>query len=201
MKPAVSGRVERLRELQVVLMLAAGVSIVVTLAKLVEIVRGQSVAVPVPGEALVRQGGSASLRAGAALDAGADVVVSVQHPSAGQLTLAGLMWLPSYVLIIAALVLLWRQVAKSRRLDPFASGLARRLQGLGWLLTVAGPATWAVEFMARFMLSDTVLTAGARATADLTVPLAWGLAGLGLLSIGEIVRRGENLRLELDTVI
>jgi hypothetical protein len=163
--------------------------------------RERSVTVPIPGDGLLLPTGSAALRPGVVLDAGAEIVVVVEHADAGQLILAALTRLPGYALITAVLVLLWRQVARVRRSGPFASRTSGRLMALGWLLTVGGPVSWAVEFVARFLLSDTVLTVGARASIDLTAPVTWGLAGLGLLAIAQIVRSGENLRDELDTVI
>jgi hypothetical protein len=135
------------------------------------------------------------------LDAGSQAVVVAEHADAGPLILAGLTQLPGYALITTVLVLLWRQVVRVRRSGPFASGTSGRLMALGWLLTVGGPLSWAVEFVARFLLSDTLLTVGARASVDLAAPVMWALAGLGLLSIAQIVRSGESLRDELDTVI
>jgi uncharacterized membrane protein YhiD involved in acid resistance len=59
----------------------------------------------------------------------------------------------------------------------------------------------AVEFLARFALTDTVSTVGPSASFDPGVLAVWALAGFGFLAIGEVVRRGQALRAELDEVV
>lgn len=95
-------------------------------------------------------------------------------------------------------------VAASRRNDPFSPANARRLRGLGLLVAIGGPAyvvgTWLVLrwLVGTSELADTVLLRG----------LAWGDlpwvatgAGLALLVLAAVWRRGSEMRRELEGLV
>ncbi|SHN47678.1 DUF2975 domain-containing protein [Cryptosporangium aurantiacum] len=98
-------------------------------------------------------------------------------------------------------ILLSRLVGAAHRADPFTSATVRRLRTLGWLLVAGGPAASMIEFAARFALSGTATTGGASADLDLSTPALWFVAGVGLLATSEVIRRGQAMRAELDTVV
>ncbi|BCY06985.1 DUF2975 domain-containing protein [Actinoplanes sp. L3-i22] len=130
----------------------------------------------------------------------ADVVVA--DPSGAQLALSAAAGLPTCLLATAMLVLLYRLVGAARRGDPlFSARTVGKLRTVGWILLVGGPAASALEFLARFALSGTVGPGGNYAEFDPARVAIWMVTGFGLLAVGEIVRRGQDLRAELDEVI
>ncbi|HWS35873.1 MAG TPA: hypothetical protein VN408_24420 [Actinoplanes sp.] len=156
---------------------------------------GQPVEIEVPADSVI---------AGAppGLSPGPAVPLLIDAPTAAQTGWALLAALPRFVLVTAVLVLLWRAVGRARHDDDlFRTGLAGRLHTLGLLLTVGGLVTWAVEAGARLALSDSLGTAGTYWTADLSTPVWWGLLGFGMFAIGQIVRRGQAMRDDLDRVV
>ncbi len=201
MSMTISGRLARLRELQIALAAIGAVGTAGALAGLARAVLGGTISVSVPADAIAAQARTGTLHSNATLDPSADAGVTLHHPDTLQILLSILTWLPACALFLTVLALLWRQVARARRLDPFASGTARHLRALGWILTIAGPITWAVQIVARMVLSGTVLTSASGVAINLAAPMAWALTGLGLLTIAEIVHRGEELHRELEAVI
>ncbi|WP_436521304.1 DUF2975 domain-containing protein [Actinoplanes sp. HUAS TT8] len=130
----------------------------------------------------------------------ADVIVT--DPTVTQLVLSAAGALPTYLLATAMLVLLHRLVGRARRGDPlFSGGTVRKLRTVGWLLLVGGPAASLLEFLARFALSGTVGTGGNYAEFDPARIAIWMVTGFGMLAVGEIIGRGQDLRAELDEVI
>jgi hypothetical protein len=194
-------RTDWLHELQGLLFVAVVVSGIVGIATAIATLAGQPFNIDVPSGDVLRPDAVVNTHPGATIDAQASISLRVEHPTGVQLGWATVAALPGYALTTTMLVLLWRLVALARRDDPFTAGTVSRLRALGWLLVVGGPAAWAAEFIARFALSETVTTGGPRATLDLGAPAVWFLAGFGMLAIGEVVRRGQALRAELDQVV
>jgi hypothetical protein len=129
------------------------------------------------------------------------VTLDVTDPSAVQVGWALLATLPRFLLVTAVLMLLWRAIGRARRTDPFRSGLAGSLRSIGILLIAGGLAAWVAEVVARFGLSGTVDVDGTYTTLDFTVPAVWMFFGVTLLAVGEIVRRGQEMRADLDGVV
>jgi hypothetical protein len=190
-------RADWLRELHALLLAAVVVSGIVGLANALITLTGQPVSIPVRSGSVLPAGAVP----GVVIDGDADLFLRVDHPTTGQLVLATLADLPGYLLVTAMLVLLWRLVGRARRDDPFTDGTARRLTVLGWLLIVGGPVVCTVEFLARFVLSGSVGDGRNAATLDVGAAAAWLLVGVGMLAIGQVVRRGQTLRAELDGVV
>ncbi|MEU4626495.1 hypothetical protein AB0G04_41760 [Actinoplanes sp. NPDC023801] len=132
---------------------------------------------------------------------GDSLLLDVTDPTAAQLGWALLAALPRFVLVTVTLALLWRAIGRARRTDPFRSGLAGSLRSLGILLIGGGVLAWLTEVVARFGLSSTVDVGGTYTTVDLTVPAVWLFFGITLLAVGEIVRRGQEMRADLDGVV
>lgn len=147
------------------------------------------------------------LRPEALIDAPPGVSVSsplrlqLDHPTGVQYLWEALATLPSHALLVLALALLWRLTGRARRGDPFTADTVGRFRALGLVLAIGGPVTWVVESVSRFAFSATLPVGGPYAPLDFAIPLAWGLCGFGMLAIGEIIRRGQALRAELDGVV
>ncbi|BCJ48249.1 hypothetical protein GCM10010168_26090 [Actinoplanes ianthinogenes] len=183
---------DELHGLLLVALIAAGLG---TVVGVVALLSGQSI----DAEVAVTGAVTPDLPSGIAL--GSSVGVEILHPSAGQVAWALTGMLPRQVLILATLALLWRAVGQARRADPFGPGMARSFHRLGLVLVLGGPVVWIVDFFARTRLSDSVGVGGTYAVLDFLVPLAWGFAGFGAFAIGEILRRGRAMRVELDGVV
>jgi DUF2975 family protein len=109
---------------------------------------------------------------------------------------------------IATIPMLWyagRLIAQARDGDPFTPGMVRGLRRLGFLVLAGGLASNAVEYVAGRIQLDLVLPNDdqlrAWARLDQYPTLWWLIPGLVVLGFSEIVRRGVNLRTELDGVI
>lgn len=194
-------RADWLTELHGLLLVAVVLSGVAGLVTVFATLTGVLLDVEVPGAGVLRPDALVNAGAGVAIAPDASISLQVSDPSGVQLTLAAVSALPSFVLTTVMLVLLWRLVGEARRTDPFVGVTAGRLRTIGWLLVVGGPIAWVVEFMARFALSDTITATGPTATLDLGELGLWFLAGVGFLAIGEVVRRGQAIRAELDQVV
>ncbi|GAA2645477.1 DUF2975 domain-containing protein [Paractinoplanes durhamensis] len=188
-------RPDWLDELRRLLGIAVVLSGIGTAVSTVAVLAGRPVEVTVAGSALALP----ALPAG--VSAADGIPLRLDDPTAAQRGWELLSTLPGYALLTLALVLLWRLTGQARRGDPFTVDVARRLRRLGLLLVAAGPIVWVTEFLGDFALSAGADTGGVYATLDLTAPAAWALAGFGALAVGEIVRRGQAMRVELDGVV
>ena len=140
-----------------------------------------------------------SLRPNVAVDAGGLVDVAVAGPSAGQRVLSALTGLPSYVVGLVLLGLLWHTVRAARRTGPFSPVLARRLRLLGVVALAGGLIADVIETVATFLASETVFDGFL--SASYAYSWWWLLLGLGFLAIAELIGRGATMRAELDEVV
>jgi hypothetical protein len=98
-----------------------------------------------------------------------------------------------------------RVIDEARAGDPFTPAMVRRLRKLGLLVLVLGLLSGVVEYTAQAVLlaislpDDQSLRFGA--AIDHYPSLWWLLPGLVLLAVSEVVKRGCDLRAELDGVI
>jgi Protein of unknown function (DUF2975) len=139
------------------------------------------------------------LRAGAAVVAEQDVIVTVTDPSLRQRVVWVLTALPTYAVIVALLVLLLRIVWRARRDEPFTMATARGLRVLALVTLAGGYLGSLVELVAAMHLSSTVTTDGVVGFSQL--PLHWFLIGVGLFAVAEVIKRGHAMRAELETVV
>jgi hypothetical protein len=190
-----------LRTLSAILGLALALAGTAMVVGIVASYAGGSVSVPLPTDHVLSATAAAELKAGAALDPAGDVTVVVADPTTGQATLAVLSWLPTALVAVTMLALLFRAVRGAMRSGPFTSAVVRRLRLLGVVVVVGGPVAWLTQFVAQFALVDTVSAAGAAAHLDLSTPLLWLLVGVGYLAVAEVARYGLAMRTELEEVI
>lgn len=192
-------RPDWLDELRVLLLLATLATGLGAAAAVVATLTGRSLHVEVAGQAALSPGALVGAPPGVGL---ADALtLEVATPTTAQLGWSLLSALPSFALLTATLALLWRAVARACREDPFRSGLAGRLHSIGFLLIGGGLLAWVVESLARFALSGTVGVGGMYMALDFTVAAVWVFSGMAMFAVGEIVRRGQAMRTELDQVV
>lgn len=105
--------------------------------------------------------------------------------------------------VIPMLVMARRLIAGVLADDPFTLRVVRRLRVLGAVVLAAGAVSELTEYVTARLLLDSAVTADLRTWAHPAFHLSlwWLMPGLILLAFAEVVRRGQMLRDELDTVI
>jgi hypothetical protein len=136
---------------------------------------------------------------GATIASEQDVTVTLADPSPQQRVVWALTGLPTYAVVAAVLALLLRIVWHARRSDPYTPATVRRLRVLAVVTLAGGYLAFLVELAAAMHLSSTVTTDGVIGFSQL--PLHWFLIGFGLFALAEIIKRGNAMRAELETVV
>jgi hypothetical protein len=139
--------------------------------------------------------------AGVTVDADATVGAVITDPSGWQVLLSTLTWLPTTLLVVAVLALVFRTLRAARRADPFTPPTVRRLRILAAVAVVGGATAAVTESLCGTVLVGTVLPDTGAFSATLTLPIGWVFAGFVFLAVGELIRRGCALRAELAGVI
>ena len=127
--------------------------------------------------------------------------VCVTQPSAGQRALSILTTLPSALLYLAIVVLVFRLLIIVRRLGPFVVPVASRLRFLAWFVLIGSALALVAQNIAgSYFLASTlrgpVPIAGNALSgiSSLWVPL---LAACGLLTLARIMRTGARMQDDL----
>jgi hypothetical protein len=131
------------------------------------------------------------------------------HPSPLQFVLYKLGHGFVYLAVTIPILIYARRIAKAARTaDPFTLAMVRRLRRLGLLILAGGALAELTSYLTSLAVLDIYLDRYHAeplmrfdAAPDYRVSLWWVLPGLILLGVSEIVRRGVDLREELDTVI
>lgn len=105
--------------------------------------------------------------------------------------------------VIPMLIMARRLIAGVLTDGPFTLRVVRRLRVLGAVVLAGGGASELTEYVTARILLDSAVSAGLRTWArpDFHLTLWWLMPGLILLALAEVVRRGQTLRDELDSVI
>jgi hypothetical protein len=114
-----------------------------------------------------------------------------------------------YLAVTMPILIYARRIANTARLeDPFTVGMVRRLRRLGFLILAGGAFAELTAYLASLAVLNIYLDQyhaepqmRFNALPDYNLSFWWVLPGLILLGVSEIVRRGVDLRAELDTVI
>lgn len=195
------GRLRRpdwLAELQGLTLLLMVVAVVVTAVRVVMVTLGDDA---VPVELRARDLGADLSVGGATVGPDGAVEAYVSDPSGRQILLSALTWIPTVVLVVAVLALLFRAIRDARSGDPFTARMVRRLRILAVVALVGGEAVAITEALSGMSLVGTVLPEPGTFHGVLTLPIGWVFAGFGFLALGELIRRGRALRDELAEVI
>ena len=114
-----------------------------------------------------------------------------------------------YLAVTIPVLVYARRIANTARLeDPFTIAMVKRLRRLGFLILAGGAFAEATAYFTSVAVLNIYLDQYHAeplmrfdALPDYTPDYWWVLPGLILLGVSEIVRRGVDLRAELDTVI
>ncbi|MDG4832357.1 DUF2975 domain-containing protein [Solwaraspora sp. WMMD1047] len=201
------GFIDRLRkpdwlaEMRAVLIAGLALFAVVVTGNLALTLTGnRDVVVEVPAKAVDGvAGASGGLTGGAVVRPSSAVVVHLPEPTAGQLVADTLTGLPSALVVLAMLVLLFQVVRRAQRAEPFSAYVVRRLRLAAVVALVGGVLAGLVEAIAALNLS--MSATGGEGTTTWQFPLPWILAGFGLFAVAEVIGRGVAMRAELETVI
>ena len=128
------------------------------------------------------------------------------HPGTGQRMLYTLLSLPSSLVWMAVLLLLWRVIRAARQTGPFTVQAAVATRRLGWLIIAGTAVATAVQGFALDQLLNTMLTpptAGGDAVLEafhalLPVPV---LAGAALLTFARVIRLGAAMDDEIKATV
>jgi Protein of unknown function (DUF2975) len=149
-------------------------------------------------------GASYAPRAGATVTINGTVQACVQHPGLGQRFLKTLTSLPSMVVWLGVLFLLWRLVRTAEQSGPFTEPMARLLRFTGWFIIAGSIAASAAQGAATDALLSMMLQ-GQNSFAD-AVPLPGAvvvpvLAGVVALTFARIVRVGSRMAEDLQGTV
>ena len=145
-------------------------------------------------------------RPGAALTMNGTLQACALHPGIGQRVLYTLLSLPSDLVWVAVLILLWRVIRAARHTGPFTVPVAVAMRRLGWLIIGGTAVAAAIQEIALDQLLNTMLTP-ATGYGDvffsvfhalLPVPV---LAGAALLSFARIIRLGAAMDDEIKATV
>lgn len=105
--------------------------------------------------------------------------------------------------VIPMLILARRLIGGVLTEGPFTGKTVRRLRVLGVVVLAGGAVSELTEYITARILLDSAVTASLRTWAepDFHLTLWWLMPGLIVLAFAEVVRRGQTLSDELDTVI
>jgi hypothetical protein len=129
------------------------------------------------------------------------VQATVIDPDPGQALLYVLTWLPTALLTLAVLGLLYAVLRGSRRRDPFTGRSVRWLRTAAWVAIIGGEVAGIAESLAGMALSDSVVPGHTAPVSVLHVPVTWFFGGFALLVAAELIRRGSLMRDELAEVV
>ena len=142
---------------------------------------------------------------GAQLDLSAPIGACAAHPSLGQRILDTLTSLPTSLIWVGVLVLLWRLIQIASRRGPFTVAAAGAMRLLGWFILVGGVLATALEGFAKDQLLTTMIVqqnyVGDAFSAPLKALPVLALAGAGLLTFARITRLAAVMDDELKGTV
>lgn len=190
-------RPDWLAEIQSATAFVLAVLAVVGVAGIAMTAIGDNLAVELPASAVAAPDG---LRPGVTVDTEGTLDAVIAQPDRAERVAAALTSLPTYLVVVAMLAILYAVARQARREDPFLAVTVNRLRLLALVALVGGPLAAVTETVAALDLTRRV-TGDASASLDVTAIGLWTLAGFGFLAVAEIVNRGRAMRAELETVI
>ncbi|MEV5898013.1 DUF2975 domain-containing protein [Nonomuraea fuscirosea] len=135
--------------------------------------------------------------------ASADVTVLPQGPAPLVGLLFLLLWAPGVVTTLLALLTVVRALSRAGAGDRalFSAVTAAHLRRLGWILIIGSLATGLLGMVAERMLASMLLSKSYSFYAPPGEVLAGVVAGVAMLAVSEIVRRGLALLEETEATI
>lgn len=158
---------------------------------------GSPVTLALPTDLLTGWESLARLAPGVVVDPEGEVVFAVTDPSLAQRLLHAATIVPGLVLVAE---IARRMAAVLRAGVPFTAWTARQLDLLARITAFGGAGVWAVNNVAEWTLSTTMLESSAAVGFHQNLA-GWLAVALIFAAFGQLVTRGVAMRTELDTVI
>jgi hypothetical protein len=190
-------RVDWLQIFRLLIMASVTYCVALVVVRCVAAVGGHAVPVTVPLAAAGGPADASRLPAGVELDDRVWVAAQIAEPSAVQSMLHAATVVPTYLVVLAALVILLRLIRHARAGEPFTQRTVRLLQLLGATVLIGGIAADLVAEYAQRALTAPLVTGPVGGF----VWTGWWLAGLGAMVVATAAERGVAMRTELDNVI
>lgn len=128
--------------------------------------------------------------------------VRIDDPTFAEAVLGAIVAIGQLPVAVAALWLLRRLLAATRRGDPFQAASVRRLRLLGGVLVVGSLVVALVDWIARAELWERLPPSGGEVgVAGFALPLEIVLAGLLAYVLAEVFARGVALREDVEATI
>jgi hypothetical protein len=158
---------------------------------------GSPVTLALPTDMLSGWDSVGRLAPGVVVDPDGEVVFAVTDPALLQRLLYAATTVPALLLVAE---IARRMAAVLRAGDPFTAWTARQLDLLAKITAFGGAGVWAVDTVAEWTLSTTMLKSGAAVDPHQNLA-GWLAVALIFAAFGQLVARGVAMRTELDTVI
>ena len=137
---------------------------------------------------------------GVVVDPAGEVVFTVTDPSLTQRLLHLATTLPALLLVAEIARRLAGVLRAAQDSDPFTARTADRLTLIAKITACGGIGVWAVNNVAEWMLSTTMLDSTAAVAAHQSLA-GWLAVAFVVAAFGQLVARGVAMRAELDTLI
>jgi small-conductance mechanosensitive channel len=159
-----------------------------------------SVTTAVPAEEVAGLDNVTGVATGVTLDPAGTIAVEIAEPSTAQRFLYLIVVLPGLALVALIARSMDKLLGAALASDPFTPQTVRALNAVAKITAAGGITVWAMNYLATWALSATVLDTTGTARPDAT-PLAWLAVALIFAAFGQLIARGVVMRAELDTVI
>lgn len=137
---------------------------------------------------------------GVVVDPSGEVAFTVTDPSLAQRLLYAATTLPSLVLVAEIARRMARVLRAAQDSDPFTAWTAGQLTLIAKITAFGGVGVWAVNNVAEWTLSATMLDSAAAVAAHQSLA-GWLAVALIVAAFAQLVARGVAMRAELDAVI
>jgi hypothetical protein len=124
----------------------------------------------------------------------------VTDPSLGQRLLYAGTTVPSLLLIAEVARRIRRLLREAEQSGPFGPFVSRELVTLAKLTGLGGFIVWTIAIVARWALVASVTSESSAAQPDASIVAWWGTA-LVFAVFANVMRRGADMRADLDTVV
>jgi hypothetical protein len=166
----------------------------------IALIPGSPVTLELPAGSLSGLDGIRGLEPGVVVDPAGGIVFRIADPSLVQRLLYLATMLPGLALIAEIARRMAKLLRDAQDNDPFTAGTARELTAVAKIAAFGGLAAWAVGYVAKWVLSATMLHSAAAIRPDQSL-LGWLAVGLIFAAFGQLIAHGVAMRAELDTVI
>lgn len=166
----------------------------------IALVPGSPVTLALPTDLLSGWDRLGGVAPGVVVDPAGEVVFKVTDPSLAQRMLYLVTTLPSVVLVAEIARRISKVLRAAQDSDPFTAWTARQLTRIAQITAFGGAGVWAVNNVAEWTLSATMLDSAAAVGMHQSLA-GWLAVALIVAAFAQLVARGVAMRAELDAVI